>query len=131
MTTLTPYLAFAGNAREAMTFYQSVFGGQLDLVTGNDFGLPPEQHDRIMHAFLRTEGWNLMAADSDKAAERYQGFSLSVMGTEDETAEAEKQIEQLAEGGSVEMKFEQQQWGARFGVVRDKYGITWQFNFGE
>lgn len=126
MTTLTPYLAFAGNAREAMTFYQSVFGGQLDLVTGKDFGLPPEQHDRIMHAFLRTEGWNLMAADSDKAAERYQGFSLSVMGTE-----AEKQIAQLAEGGSVEMKFEQQQWGARFGIVRDKYGITWQFNFGE
>lgn len=57
MTTLTPYLAFAGNAREAMTFYQSVFGGQLDLVNGKDFGLPPERHDRIMHAFLRTDGW--------------------------------------------------------------------------
>ena len=53
------------------------------------------------------------------------------MGSEDESAEAEKQMAQLAEGGSVEMEFEQQQWGARFGIMRDRYGITWQSNFGE
>jgi PhnB protein len=63
---LNPYLQFDGNAREAMEFYQSVFGGDLKVNTFGEFGSPdPAIADKVMHAMLTTDrGYTLMASDT-------------------------------------------------------------------
>ena len=62
---LNPYISFTDNAREAMEFYQSVFGGDLRVNTFGEFGGPAEQADKVMHAMLESpNGLTLMAADT-------------------------------------------------------------------
>ncbi len=129
---INPYLNFAGRTREAFTFYQSVFGGKVDFVTGQDFGLPEAEHDRIMHAHLETAGgWTFMASDGRPGQEcEFRGFTLNVGIHGDELETARGYFDALAEGGQVGLPLEQQQWGDYFGEVTDAFGVTWSFNAG-
>ncbi len=79
-TKLNPYLNFPGTAREAMTFYQSVFGGTLEVMTFADAGaegVPDPQ--QVMHAYLEsTSGYVLMASDLPPGTEHQPGSSISL-----------------------------------------------------
>jgi PhnB protein len=129
---LNPYLTFPGTAREAMTFYQDVFGGELTMNTFGEFGAEGEGNDGIMHAQLETpNGMVLMA--SDTAPGQAEGFragdhmSVSLSG-DDEALRG--YWEGLSQGGTVTMPLEKQMWGDEFGMLTDRFGIPWMVNVG-
>ena len=127
---LNPYLHFSGTAREAMEFYRSVLGGQLDVMTFGDAGGGGDQYpdDGVMHAFLRTaDGLELMASDGhDPDAAGPDRVSLSLSG--DDAPTLTRWFEALTEGGKVDVPLEQQVWGGTFGQVTDRYGVRWLVN---
>lgn len=128
---LNPYLTFLeGNAREAMEFYQSVFGGELDLSTFGDFGAPdPAIADKVMHAMLTTErGFTLMGADNAPGMEVTAGNAVSVSLSGDESELLRGWWERLIEGGTVSVPLEKQMWGDEFGTCRDRFGTEWMIN---
>ena len=84
-SVLNPYLNFNGNARQALEFYNSVFGGNLNVSTFADFGTPKDapDADKIMHGQLeRDAGYTIMAADVPSHMEYHApaGFSVSLSG---------------------------------------------------
>ena len=131
-TRLNPYLHFSGNAREAMEFYRSVLGGELDVMTFGDAGGGGGEYpdDGVMHAFLRTaDGLELMASDGhDPDAAGPDRLSLSVSG--DDEATLRRWFEALAEGGQVDVPLEKQAWGDVFGQVTDRFGMRWLVDIG-
>lgn len=124
---LNPYLTFNGNAREAMEFYQSVFGGELTVNTFGDFGAPdPALADKVMHAMLTTsKGYRLMASDTAPGMSYTPGNTITVSLSGDPGEGLEEVWEKLAEGGNVMMPFEKQMWGDLYGQLVDKFGVPW------
>lgn len=131
MVQLVPYLNFPGGVtREAMAFYQSVFGGVLTISSFADFGMTDHMPaDGTMHAELVADGFTLMASDAMPGAENTWGGTrvyCSFMGNELETLTG--WFEKLAEGGKVGMPLQTQVWGDVFGLVMDRFGIEWMVN---
>lgn len=128
---LNPYLSFRDNAREAMTFYQSVLGGELAVSTFGEFHAsddPAEQH-KVMHAQLETpDGLVLMGADTPEGMEYRPQAGVSVSLSGDDEARLRGYWERLSEGGSVTMPFEKAPWGATFGMCVDRFGTSWMVN---
>jgi PhnB protein len=124
---LNPYLNFNGNARQALEFYASVFGGKPTFSTFADFGAPDSPDaDRIMHGMLETDaGYTIMAADvtGDMEYHAPAGFSVSVSG--DDADALRGYFEKLAAGGTATMPMQKQVWGDEFGMCVDRYGVSW------
>jgi PhnB protein len=131
-TVLNPYLGFRDNAREAMTFYQSVFGGELTLSTFGEFQASedPAEVDKIMHAMLTTgQGMVLMGADTPNAMGYTPGSTVSVSLSGDDEAELRGYWDKLSgDGGSVTVPMEQAPWGDIFGMCTDRFGTAWLVN---
>ena len=132
---LNPYLSFRDNAREAMDFYQSVFGGELTRSTFAEGGMPhdPADAEKIMHSQLVTPGGlTLMASDTPPNMEFTPGntFSVSLSGGPDADAELRRYWEGLAAGGTVTMPLEVAPWGDAFGMCVDRFGVSWLVNIG-
>ncbi|MFD8150792.1 VOC family protein [Streptomyces sp. NPDC059720] len=127
VSRLNPYLTFNGEARQAMQFYQQVFGGTLDLRSYGDFGQADAPNaDKIMHAMLQTpSGFTLMGADNPPGTESEQGGTFSVSLSGDDEAELRGYWEKLSEGGSVAVPLEKQMWGDVFGMCTDRFGVPW------
>jgi PhnB protein len=132
---LEPYLLFDGTCEAALNFYKDIFGGQIDglsrwseMPKGSEGpSVTPETENRVMHANFRAPGLSFMASDATPGKKYGEGpISLS-LGT-DQVAEAERVFNRLAEGGNVEMPMTDMFWGARFGMLTDKYGIDWMVN---
>jgi PhnB protein len=129
--TLNPYLNFRGNAREAMEFYEGVFGGKLNVSTFADYhaALDPSENDLVMHADLEgSEGIRFMAADTPIKMEYRPGTNFSMSLSGDDEAQLRGYFEKLAEGGSVTMPLEKAPWGDIFGMCTDRFGISWLVN---
>ncbi|MFD3499104.1 VOC family protein [Streptomyces sp. NPDC058676] len=127
---LNPYLSFDGDARQAMEFYEEVFGGTLKLNTFGEFGQPdiPEA-DKIMHAMLETpSGFTLMGADTPPGMEHTPGTAFSVSLSGDDEDELRGYWEKLSAGGSVSVPLDKQMWGDVFGMCTDRFGIPWMVN---
>ncbi|VTR76701.1 VOC family protein [Cellulomonas hominis] len=132
-TRLNPYLGFRDNARDAMEFYQSVFGGELTVSTFGDFQASedPAEKDKVMHSQLETAaGLVLMAADTPNAMAYTPGdnFSVSLSGGPDSDAELHGYWDKLADGGTVVEPLAVAPWGDAFGMVTDRFGVTWLVN---
>jgi len=129
---LNPYLSFNGNAREAMEFYQSVFGGKLDVSTFADaggMGVPEDEQSKVMHAMLEVpDVLALMGSDSPSHMgwEAPAGTSISLSGDDDGTLRG--WWDGLLADGKVTMPLEVAPWGDAFGMLTDKYGIDWMVN---
>ncbi|MGC1210874.1 MAG: VOC family protein [Micromonospora sp.] len=132
-STLNPYLSFADDARQAMEFYQRVFGGSLSVSTFGEFGNPdPALADRVMHALLETEkGFTLMASDTPPGMERTVGNNIAVSLSGDDADDLRRYWEQLSEGGVVSLPLEKQMWGDEFGMCVDRFGIGWMVNISQ
>ena len=130
MAILNPYLNFDGNAREAIEFYQAVFGGEFTMMTFGDMGMTEHEGttipaDGVMHSQLTTDaGFTIMAADSP--GEHTPNGHLSISGDEDEMIRG--YWAKLAEGGHIDVPLEVAPWGDEFGQVKDKFGINWLVN---
>ena len=126
---LNPYLNFNGTTRQAMEFYQRVFGGTLNLNTFSEFGAKDSPDaDRIMHGALETDaGYTIMAADvtSDMEYHPMAGFGVSVSG-DDEALRG--YFQKLSDGGTVTMPLQKQAWGDEFGMCTDRFGVSWLVN---
>jgi PhnB protein len=131
-TVLNPYLNFRDQTKPAMEFYKIVFGGQLDMQTFQESHMSenPAENDRIMHAMLATDsGMTLMAADLPDRMPYTPGnntFSISLSG--DNEPELRGYYEKLAEDGAETMHLDKAPWGDIFGMVTDKFGISWLVN---
>jgi PhnB protein len=127
-TTLNPYISFAGNARQALEFYEQVFGGTLKLNTFGEFGMA-DQADGIMHGQLETKsGYTLMAADTPPGQPHQPGNNIAVSLSGDDSDELHGYWDKLSDGGTVAMPLEKQMWGDEFGMVVDRFGISWMVN---
>jgi PhnB protein len=128
--TLTPYLNFNGNTAEAMKFYQSILGGELNMQTFEQAKMAesPEQKNLIVHATLKSGAVSLMASDSmpGRPAEFGDNVHMSLMGGD--SGKLTEVFQRLAEGGSVDMPLAKQFWGDTFGMVTDKFGVHWMVN---
>ncbi|MEP7034742.1 MAG: VOC family protein [Actinomycetota bacterium] len=130
-TKLNPYLGFRDNAREAMEFYQSVFGGELALSTFGEFQASddPDEKEKIMHGMLVTEnGLTLMGADTPNSMSYTPGDSYSVSLSGDDEAELRRYWEALSAEGKIAMPLERAPWGDIFGMCADKFGVNWLVN---
>ena len=127
---LNPYISFPGNAREAMEFYQGVFGGTLTMNTFGEYGAQdaPEA-DKIMHGLLETDsGLALMGADNPPGTELNPGDNVAVSLSGDDADELQGYWEKLSDGGSVSVPLEKQMWGDEFGMCVDRFGTSWMVN---
>ncbi|MFD5573573.1 VOC family protein [Streptomyces cadmiisoli] len=127
---LNPYLSFDGDARQALEFYQEVFGGTLTLNTYGDFGQPGSSDSgKIMHGMLETPGgFTLMGADNPPGTEHVPGSNFSVCLNGDDAAELRGHWEKLSAGASVSVPLEKQMWGDEFGMCTDRFGVPWMVN---
>jgi PhnB protein len=129
---LNPYISFDGNAREALAFYENVFGGSLTLSTFGDFNPDMPGGDGIMHGMLETpSGFTLMGADTPPGMEFRPGTNIAVSLSGDDAGELRGYWEQLSAGGTVSVPLEKQMWGDEFGACTDKFGISWMVNIGQ
>jgi PhnB protein len=130
-THLNPYLSFRDNAREAMEFYRSVFGGELTTSTFAEFGVSddPAEADKLMHANLTTPGGLiLMGADTPSSQEHAETSNISCSLSGEDRAELQGYWDGLSAGGTVTVPFEQAPWGDVFGMCTDKFGVAWMVN---
>lgn len=131
-TILNPYISFRDNAREALNFYQSVFGGDLQVSTFSDYQASedPAEADKIMHGMLTTpQGLVLMGADTLNSMEYREGSAISISLSGEDEAELRGYYDKLSDdGGSVTVPMEKSPWGDVFGMCTDRYGIGWLVN---
>src|SRR6476469_1699381 len=130
---LNPYLGFRDNAREAMEFYKSVFGGELEISTFGDMQASedPAEKDLVMHSALTTpSGYTLMGSDTPKSMEHSEtsNISVSLSGDSDSEAELSGFFAKLSDGGTVTMPLDKAPWGDSFGMCIDRFGTLWLVN---
>jgi PhnB protein len=131
MKSFTTYLNFDGNARDAVTFYQKCFGIELEIQTFKDAKMdtPKGAENRVMHARLVKNGNAvLMASDTPPGAQYRPGNNFSIAVDCDSIQEEEKLFAALGEGGKVTMPLQDTFWGARFGMLTDRFGVNWMLN---
>jgi PhnB protein len=128
---LNPYISFLDNAREAIEFYQSVFGGELTLMTFADMpGVPvgPDEGSKVMHAMLVAEnGITLMAADTPNGMD-HEPFNGSISLSGDDEGTLRGYWDALVDGGTVGQPLEKAPWGDTFGMCVDRFGVHWMVN---
>ena len=138
MALINPHINFNGNAEEAFTFYQSVFGGNFSKVirfkeiSGPEFPVAEKEENKIMHIALAIgNGHMLMGNDvpevMGKTNERENRSKIVV--TAESKEEADKIFNGLSIGGEIEGPIGDTPWGSYFGCFRDKYGIEWIVEF--
>jgi PhnB protein len=132
-TRLNPYLSFGGNARQAMEFYQRVFGGSLALNTFGELGAEGSAGaDKIMHGMLETDsGFTLMGADTPPDMEYAPGDTITVSLSGDDVDELRGYWSALSDGGVVTVPLERQMWGDEFGTCTDRFGVPWMVNIAQ
>jgi len=130
-TKLNPYLSFRDTAKQAMEFYQSVFGGELTLSTFGDFQASedPAEQAKIMHGMLVTDsGLTLMGSDTPNGMDYTPGNNYSVSLSGEDEAELRGFWEVLSADGTVSMALERAPWGDFFGMCTDRFGVSWLIN---
>lgn len=126
---LTPYLSFRSDARAAMEFYQSVLGGELNVVTFGDFGQAEGGAELVMHASLVTDaGYTLFAADTPPGVDFTPESRISVSIAGDDADQLRAYFRGLSAEGEVRMPLQVQAWGDEFGMLVDRFGIPWMVN---
>jgi PhnB protein len=124
-----PYLNFDGRCEEALDFYRGALGAEVTMLTrfkeSPDPGmLSPGCEDKVMHASFRVGEATLMASDGRcKAQPSFQGISLTL--TVSDEAEAERRFAALAAGGQVQMPLTKTFFSSRFGMLADRFGVSW------
>ena len=131
---LTPYLSFRAEAREAMEFYHSIFGGELTLGTFGDFHAAenPVEADKIMHGHLVSGDLNLMGADTpnEMPFEAGTNFAVSLSGGPEDEERLREYWDRLTEDGEITVDLETSPWGDTFGMLVDRYGVQWMVDIG-
>jgi len=138
MAQINAYLTFNGNCEEAFDFYKSIFGGEYkqisrfkDMPPMPGMELPENAMERIMHISLPVSKETiLMGSDANPAFDDVKiGQNISMSVGADSQEEADKIFQGLSAGGQITMPIADMFWGSYFGMLVDRYGITWMVNF--
>jgi PhnB protein len=131
------YLNFNGNTREAVEFYAEVFGTEKPQIMtfgeapqNPEYPLPEEAKNLVMHTRLNIEGSNVMFSDTFPGMPFVQGNNISLAVVSENMDNLQSYFNKLKEGGKVGMELQETFWSKLYGQVTDKFGIEWQFNFG-
>jgi PhnB protein len=129
MMNVQPYLSFEGRAQEAIDFYKSALGAQVEAVM-HFKDAPPDMQanmpnkDKVMHSAFKVGDTTIMATDGQCSGKsEFSGITLTIQAGSD--AEAEKLFNALAQGGKVNMPMSETFFATRFGMVADKFGVGW------
>lgn len=125
---VTPYLFFDGNCREAMEFYKSVFGGELNMLPV-DVAADPRMkgmEGKIMNASLFGGDAHLLASDAPGASAMTKKAELCLQGSDEQRMR--EIFDKLSQGGGVRQPLEKMFWGDIFGSLTDKYGVDWMMD---
>jgi len=134
MASVTPYLLFPGNCEEAMEFYARALDGEILAL--QRFGDAPESQgpagmaDKVLHCVLAADDVIIMASDVPEG-EAAPSKSVSLSLDFESLEEQKSAFDALSEGGIVTMELQDTFWGAKFGMVTDRYGMSWMFNYDE
>jgi PhnB protein len=129
--TINPYLFFNGQAADAIAFYEKALDARIvRLARYSDApgGVPPEHANHVMHAELETGSGTLLVADATRGPAVMIGGNLSVCLQYAGPADVDRHFAALSEGGTVVEPLQDTFWGARFGMLLDKFGVNWMFN---
>jgi PhnB protein len=124
-----PYLFFDGRCEEAIEFYRSKLGAEVEMLTRfkespEPAQNPPGSHDKVMHASFRVGETTIMASDGRCMGQpSFQGFALSLTPAND--TEAERLFNALSEGGQVQMPLGKTFFASSFGMLADRFGVSW------
>jgi PhnB protein len=127
-----PYLFFDGRCEEAIEFYRKALGAEVTMLMRFKDSpeppapsmCPPGSENKVMHANLRIGDTQVMASDGRcQGRPNFQGFSLSLTVPDD--AEAERRFAALSDGGKVQMPLAKTFFSSRFGMVADRFGVSW------
>ena len=127
--SIQPYLFFGGRCEEALEFYRTAVGAEILMLSRfkdapEPQGLPDCFDDKIMHVSFRVGQTTLMASDGRcEGDKQFDGFSLSIVAPDE--AEADRVFAALSEGGLVSMPLEKTFWAPKFGMLQDRFGVTW------
>lgn len=139
MIAVNPYLIFNGNAEEAFEFYQSVFGGEYELIRFKDMSeesqasMPGADMDKVAHVALPIAGDDQLLMASDAPTEQSvntQNTNVNVILETSSAEEAERVYQGLSEGGTVIMPLGKTEWAEKFATFTDKFGVQWMINYG-
>ncbi|MEJ7834043.1 MAG: VOC family protein [Nocardioides sp.] len=125
---LNAYLHFDGTALEALTFYHSVFGGELTLSTFGEQGMEGPDAEKIMHGDLTAPAITIMAAEAPPGTTLHSGDNVTLCLNGDGADELRAWFAALSEDGEVHVPLEKQMWGDEFGQAADRFGIIWMVN---
>ena len=129
---IQPYLFFNGRCEEALEFYREALGAEVDMLMrfreSPDPPPPgmiaPGSENKVMHSSFRVGDATLMASDGTCDGNPvFQGFALSIEAANE--ADARRRFDALAEGGSVQMPLGKTFWSPCFGMLTDRFGISW------
>jgi PhnB protein len=124
-----PYLFFDGRCEEAIEFYRSKLGAEVEMLmrfkeSPEPAQNPPGSEDKVMHASFRVGETTVMASDGRCMGQpSFQGFALSLTPAND--AEAERLFNALSEGGQVQMPLGKTFFASSFGMLADRFGVSW------
>ena len=134
-TQIQPYLFFEGRCEEALDFYRKTIGAEVTmLMRAKDSPDPsvsmPNAPDKILHASFKVGDTMVMASDGrNQGRPQFQGFALSL--TVDTPEEAERLYRALADGGQEQMPLTTTFFSPRFGMVADRFGVSWMVYVGK
>lgn len=129
---VVPYLYFNGNCEEAYNFYFEALGGEkTDIMRYGDQGpeVPPEVAQRVMHTELKLGDNLIYFSDTSSEGEYQVGSNVQINLNLDSEAEIRKVYEGLSQGATVTMELQDTFWGAIYGALVDKFGVSWSFNY--
>ena len=127
-----PYLFFEGRTEEALEFYRKTLGAEVTMLMrfkdspepAGESGCGPASPDKVMHSSFRIGDTTIMASDGRcSGTTSFQGMALSINATDD--AHAERLFNALSDGGQVQMPLTKTFFSSRFGMVADRFGVTW------
>ena len=129
MKNLNPYLFFDGKCQQAMKFYQTQLGGDLEITTYGEAqeGCPEAMRDKVMHAQLNAGQSRLMASDSPSNPAT-TGKNIQIALHCESREEIERLFKGMGEGGKITHELEDVPWNAVFGVLQDQFGMSWMLN---
>ena len=124
-----PYLFFDGRCDEALEFYKQTLGAEVAMLmrwkdSPDKSMCTPANENKVMHSSVRIGDTTLMASDGRNTGNpNFQGFALSINAKDD--ADADKLFAALSDGGKVTMPMAKTFFSPRFGMLADKFGVSW------
>ncbi|QOT00432.1 VOC family protein [Brevibacterium sp. JNUCC-42] len=130
---LTPYLVMDGNAKEAIQFYKKALDAKVlfnqtfgEMPENPDFPLPADAKERVAHAMLKVGETDLMFSDTCPGQPHQTGNQVTICLATSDKETSKKIFEALQQGGQVSMPLQETHFSPFYGIVTDKFGVTFQ-----